>query len=84
VIWATGFRSDYSRIEIPGVVGVAHRRGVTDIPGLYLLGLSWQHTRGSALHGFVNDAAAYLADRITTHQHALAPADGKATRHPPG
>ena len=31
--------------------------------GLYLLGLSWQHTRGSALLGFVNDDAAYLADR---------------------
>ena len=33
-------------------------------PGLYFLGLSWQHTRGSALLGFVNDDAAYLADRI--------------------
>jgi hypothetical protein len=31
-----------------------------------LLGLSWQHTRGSALLGFVNDDAAYLADRIAT------------------
>jgi putative flavoprotein involved in K+ transport len=86
VIWATGYRSDYSWIEIPGVVDyrrVAHGRGVTDIPGLYFLGLPWQHTRGSALLGFVNDAAAYLADRITT-QHATAPADAKATRHPPG
>ena len=41
-----------------------HRRGVTEVPGLYFLGLSWQHTRGSALLGFVNDDAAYLADRI--------------------
>jgi putative flavoprotein involved in K+ transport len=32
-------------------------------PGLYFLGLTWQHTRGSALLGFVNDDAAYLADR---------------------
>ena len=43
---------------------VVHRRGVTDVPGLYFLGLSWQHTRGSALLGFVGDDAAYLADRI--------------------
>jgi putative flavoprotein involved in K+ transport len=42
-----------------------HRRGVTDVPGLYFLGLSWQYTRGSALLGFVADDAAYLADRIT-------------------
>ena len=25
---------------------VVHRRGVTEVPGLYFLGLSWQHTRG--------------------------------------
>ena len=73
VVWATGYRPDYSWISIPGVVGdgrVAHRRGVTDIPGLYFLGLSWQHTRGSALLGFVNDDASYLADRIAAHRQA--------------
>ena len=69
VVWATGYRSDYSWIGIPGVVRdatVIHRRGATDVPGLYFLGLSWQHTRGSALLGFVRDDAAYLASRITT------------------
>jgi len=70
VIWATGYRSDYSWIRIPGVTRdwrVIHRRGVTGVPGLYFLGLSWQHTRGSALLGFVHDDAAYLAGRITGH-----------------
>jgi putative flavoprotein involved in K+ transport len=77
MIWATGFRSDYSWIHIPGVVSdgrVAHRRGVTDVPGLYFLGLTWQHTRGSALLGFVNDDATYLAGRIAAQQHATAAA----------
>lgn len=67
VIWATGYRSDYSWISTPGVTAngrVVHRRGVTDVPGLYFLGLSWQYTRGSALLGFVADDAAYLAERI--------------------
>jgi putative flavoprotein involved in K+ transport len=67
VIWATGYRPDYSWIDIPGVTRdgkVVHRRGVTDVPGLYFVGLSWQHTRGSALLGFVNDDAAFLAGRI--------------------
>ena len=52
VVWATGYRSDYSWISIPGVTAnghVVHRRGVTDVPGLYFLGLSWQYTRGSSL-----------------------------------
>jgi putative flavoprotein involved in K+ transport len=43
---------------------VAHRRGVTDVPGLYFLGLSWQHTRGSALLGFLDDDASHIADRV--------------------
>jgi putative flavoprotein involved in K+ transport len=72
VIWATGYRPDYSWIDIPGVTRdrqVIHRRGVTDVPGLYFVGLSWQHTRGSALLGFVNDDAAFLAGRIAArHQ----------------
>jgi putative flavoprotein involved in K+ transport len=86
VVWATGYRSDYAWIQIPGVVRDgrdAHRRGVTDLPGLYFLGLSWQHTRGSALLGFVDDDAAYLADRIKTHQHATAAAEA-AARPPSG
>jgi putative flavoprotein involved in K+ transport len=73
VVWATGYRSDYSWIDIPGVTHeghVIHRRGVTEIPGLYFLGLTWQHTRGSALLGFVGDDAAYLAGLITSTDRA--------------
>jgi putative flavoprotein involved in K+ transport len=41
-----------------------HRRGVTDVPGLYFLGLPWQHTRGSALLGFVKHDAAFVAGHL--------------------
>ena len=67
VIWATGFRPDYSWIDLPvlGADGrVRHRRGVTDVPGFYFLGLTWQHTRGSALLGWVKDDAEFVAGRI--------------------
>lgn len=37
---------------------------MTDSPGLYFLGLTWQCTRGSALIGWVGDDAAYIADQI--------------------
>src|ERR687887_478527 len=67
VIWATGYRPDYSWIDL-AVTDEAgeprHRRGVTDVPGLYFLGLSWQHTRGSALLGWVKDDAAFIAEQI--------------------
>jgi putative flavoprotein involved in K+ transport len=67
VIWATGYRPDYSWIELP-VFGpdrrLRHKRGVTDVPGLYFLGLTWQHTRGSALLGWVKVDAEYIAAQI--------------------
>jgi putative flavoprotein involved in K+ transport len=69
VIWATGFRNDHSWTDAPifdDQQRVVHRRGVTDSPGLYFLGLTWQYTRGSALIGWVGDDAAYIADQINT------------------
>jgi putative flavoprotein involved in K+ transport len=68
VIWATGYRSDFSWIDPPVLDTngrVQHRRGVTDVPGLYFLGLSWQHTRGSALIGWVKDDAGFIAAQIS-------------------
>src|SRR5437763_10180857 len=73
VIWATGFRHDHSWIDAPIFDDrhrVVHRRGVTDSPGLYFLGLTWQYTRGSALIGWVGDDAVYIADQINTFRIA--------------
>jgi putative flavoprotein involved in K+ transport len=68
VVWATGFRTDHTWIDIPDVTDeqgrILHRRGVTPSPGLYMLGLTWQHTRGSALLGWVGNDAAFLAGQI--------------------
>ena len=67
MIWATGYRSDYSWIDLPVLDGhgrLSHRRGVTEIAGFYFLGLSWQHTRGSALIGWVGEDAAFIAGEI--------------------
>jgi putative flavoprotein involved in K+ transport len=90
VVWATGYRPDHSWIslDIADEDGrLRHRRGVTDIPGLYFLGLSWQHTRGSALLGFVKDDAEFIARRIeaaaahaSTAGHATSD-DGVPTPH---
>jgi putative flavoprotein involved in K+ transport len=73
VIWATGYLPDYSWIKLPIFDEdgrLRHRRGVTDAPGLYFLGLTWQHTRGSALIGWVKEDAAFLAERIADLQGA--------------
>ena len=73
VIWATGYRPDYSWIDLPIFDDdgrLRHRRGVTDVPGLSFLGITWQWTRGSALIGWVKDDAAFLAERIAALQEA--------------
>jgi putative flavoprotein involved in K+ transport len=67
VVWSTGFRRDDSWIHVPVFDGrgyPTHRRGVTSVPGLYFVGLPWQHTWGSGRFGGVADDAAYLAEQI--------------------
>jgi putative flavoprotein involved in K+ transport len=83
VIWATGFRVEHSWIDAPVFDDdgrVVHRRGVTESPGLYFLGLSWLHTRGSALIGWVKDDAEHIAHQIGTFQRT-APAKTPAPQH---
>ena len=73
VIWATGYRPDYSWIRLPvfdEAGRLQHRRGVTDVPGLYFLGLTWQHTRGSALLGWVREDAEHIAGRMAEERRS--------------
>lgn len=75
VVWATGYRPDYSWIKLPVFDGdgrLRHRRGVPDVRGLYFLGLTWQQTRGSALIGWVRDDAEFIAERIAAYQETKA------------
>jgi putative flavoprotein involved in K+ transport len=77
LLWATGYRSDYSwiKLQILDEGGrLRHRRGVTDVPRLYILGLTWQHTRGSALIGFIKDDAEFIAEKIAEYQQSKRPA----------
>jgi putative flavoprotein involved in K+ transport len=51
VIWATGYDLDYSWIDAPLVDGLGyprHVRGAAGVPGIYFLGLLWQHSMASA------------------------------------
>jgi putative flavoprotein involved in K+ transport len=69
VVWATGFTTDDSWVDVPDATDERGRlmqaRGLTPSPGLYTLGRIWQHTRGSALLGWVGADAAFLAEQIT-------------------
>jgi putative flavoprotein involved in K+ transport len=75
IIWATGYRPDYSWAELAIFDEggrLRHQRGVTDVPGLYFLGLTWQYTRGSALIGFITADAEFIAEQIAAFQKSNA------------
>jgi putative flavoprotein involved in K+ transport len=68
VIWATGYGLDFGWIDIPvrdANGDPVHRNGITDVPGLYFLGLPWLSKMNSSFLSGVGDDAAVLADHIT-------------------
>lgn len=61
VIWATGFRTVYPWVHIPGALDTLqrplHTKGVSPVDGLFWVGLPWQTSLDSAhLHGVGEDA----------------------------
>ncbi|MGE5273591.1 MAG: flavin-containing monooxygenase [Verrucomicrobiota bacterium] len=69
LIWATGYRRSYSWLNVDVLDDdgeVAHDRGVTAVPGLYALGLRFQHRRSSHFIGGVGHDACFLAARLLT------------------
>jgi len=67
VLWCIGYAPDFGWVDLPVFNGrgqPSHVRGVTDLPGLYFLGLPWLHTWGSGRFSGVARDARYLAERI--------------------
>jgi putative flavoprotein involved in K+ transport len=67
VVWATGYRPDYSWIHVPVLDergAPIHRRGMTDAPGLYFVGMKNQYSRGSSLLHWVRDDAAHIVQQV--------------------
>jgi putative flavoprotein involved in K+ transport len=69
VIWCTGFRQDYSWIDLP-VFGddaeLRHERGVCSEDGLYFLGLDFLYSFTSENIGGVRRDARYIAKHIAS------------------
>jgi putative flavoprotein involved in K+ transport len=70
VIWTTGFRSDWSWVELPIFDGAGyptHRRGVTSMDGVYVLGLPWLYTWGSGRFVGVGRDADFVSQHVAAH-----------------
>ena len=71
IIWATGFRPDYSWLDVP----VLDRKGmiehdggvVTSAPGMYLIGMPFLRRRKSTLIDGVGDDARDLSTHLAAY-----------------
>lgn len=74
VVWATGFRLDFPRwIHLPVLDDDGfpiHQRGVTELPGLYFIGLSWLHRLRSPFIRGAEEDARHLAHLLVRRQTA--------------
>lgn len=71
LIWAIGFRPDYSWLEVDCLDDRGkpkYRRGVTDSPGLYFIGLGWLNTWGSGRFLGIDEDSRYLSEQIVLRQ----------------
>ena len=69
IIWATGFVQDFSWLKVDTFDENGkpqHERGVSNISGIYFLGLPWLSMRGSSFIWGVWEDAKFLANHIAT------------------
>ena len=67
VIYGTGFHFDFGWIDLPVFDERGYpryERGVTELPGVYFVGLHWEHTAGSGLFYQVGRDAKYVVDHL--------------------
>jgi putative flavoprotein involved in K+ transport len=70
ILWATGFRPDFSWLEVPVLDRkgrIRHDGGVVEAPGLYLMGMQFLRRRKSALMDGVGDDARDLSDHLVSY-----------------
>ncbi|WP_165676885.1 flavin-containing monooxygenase [Metapseudomonas otitidis] len=83
IIWATGFATDYSWLQVDAFDAQGkprHQRGVSSEPGVYFLGLPWLSRRGSSFIWGVWHDAKHVADQIATQRKYLAYHDAAQRR----
>ncbi len=76
VVWATGFTPDWSFVGLPVFDGTGypvHRRGVTSVDGVYVLGMPWLWTWGSGRFLSVGKDAEHVVSHLAARLESRAP-----------
>ena len=75
ILWATGYRPDYSWLDLPVLDRkgrIRHDGGVVESPGVYLLGMPFLRSRKSSLIDGAGDDARFLSAHLASYlDHAI-------------
>lgn len=86
IIWATGYKADYSWMHVDAfdeAGNPCHQRGISTEPGIYFLGLPWQSNRGSSFIWGVWHDAKLIADHIAIQRDYMAYHESAAAKYDP-
>jgi putative flavoprotein involved in K+ transport len=67
IIWTTGFTGDFTYLNLPVLdeeKKPVHRNGISEVEGLYFIGLPWLRKRKSAIILGASDDAEFIVNRI--------------------
>ncbi len=81
IIWATGYRPDYSWLDLPVLDRkgmIRHDGGVAALPGLYVMGLHFMRRRKSSLIDGAGDDARELSDHLAAYLGVATSKSGRA------
>ncbi len=70
IVWATGFRRDYSWLKVPVLNSLDEIRqsgGIAEMPGLYTLGLPFMRRRNSAFIDGVGQDARDITQHLAAY-----------------
>jgi len=75
IIWATGYQPDYSWLDVPVLDRkglIKHDGGITDSPGMYLVGMPFLRNRKSSfIHGAEDDAR-FITQHLVSYLEKIA------------
>jgi putative flavoprotein involved in K+ transport len=83
VLWATGYRPDYSWLDLEVLDRrgrIRHDGGVVESPGVYLLGMPFLRTRKSSLIDGAGDDARFLSGHLAAYLDSTIARPGLALR----
>lgn len=71
IIWTTGFTGDFSYLKLPFLTNdgtIKHNNGISDIEGLYFIGLPWLRKRKSGIILGIREDSEFIVESLMANK----------------